>query len=400
MKLQYRAVTKEGKPVTGDFEAKSPTDAAVYLRSKGLQPITITPQKKAWMVSFPLFQGVRHSSVVFFTRQLSSMISSGLTLVQSLLILRDQIKSPEMSAVVQGIISDVEEGKSFSQAIGKYPQVFSDIYCSLIRASEASGILDKVLARLADNLEKQEQLQSTIKGALLYPAIVIIGMLALVVIMMLFVIPQISVLYVSLNVELPLPTRIIIALSNFFVAFWYLIFGFMVAALIVFRWWRATEAGERITDGLLLRLPIFGKLIRETILAQFTRTFGLMVGTGTLIMEALDKTADTSGNALYRTAINNLSTLVEKGVSVGDAMSAEPLFPPIVVQMARVGEETGKLDESLIRVSEYYEREVDQAVKNITTAMEPLIIVMLGIGVGFMVISVLLPIYGLISSFQ
>lgn len=401
MKLSYRAVTREGKSVRGVIEAKDIKEAAAYLRTRELLPLQISPKKNkgAWAI-FPFLNKVGSSNLVFFTRQLSSMLSSGLTLMQSLNILKDQVQNEGMAEIINGIIVDIEEGKPFSIAISKYPQLFSPVYISLIRASETSGLLDKVLGRLADNLEKQQKLKSTIRGALLYPAIVVIGMIAVMVLMMIFVIPQLSVLYQNLNVPLPLPTRIVMGISNIMTTFWPFLIGFFVLIVFLYRRWYKTMEGKLVVDNLLLRIPIFGKLTSQSILTEFTRTFGLLVGSGTLVIEALNRSSDVAGNIIYKNAIVDLASRVEKGVTIRDAMSQHALFPPILVEMVSVGEQTGKLDESLLRVSDYFEREVEQTVKTLTTAMEPFIMVALGAAVAFLIISVITPIYNLTSSIQ
>lgn len=398
MKLSYRAVTKDGKTVRGIIEAKDVSEAAVYLRRREFVPIEIASKDKDFLKLIPFFNRTGTADIVFFTRQLSSMISSGLTLMQALSILKDQIENASLIDIVSSIIADVEEGKSFSSAIEKYPKVFSPIYTSLIKAAEASGLLDKVLLRLADNLEKQQKLKSTIRSALMYPAIVVIGMIIVMTIMMIFVIPQLTTLYESLNVELPLPTKIVVGLSHFTISFWPLVLGIVGLSIFLFKRWRTSESGRLITDDLLLKLPVFGKLTKQTILAEFTRTFGLLVGTGSLVVESLNQTADIAGNLFYKNAILGVAKRVEKGISVGDAMLAYPLFPPILVQTIKVGEQTGKLDEALLKVSEYFEREVDQTVKTLTTALEPFIMIVLGIGVAFLIISIIVPIYSLTSS--
>ncbi|MCL5435149.1 MAG: type II secretion system F family protein [Patescibacteria group bacterium] len=401
MKLHYKAATKEGKIEQGLIDANDIDAAAQYLRSKELMPIHILKEQENPLSKIlPMLSKVKPSDLVIFTRQLSSMLSSGLTLMRALSILKDQVQSTAMQEIVNSVINDVEEGKPFSSSISKYPAVFSDIYISLIKAGESSGLLDKVLARLADNLEKEVKLKGTIKSALMYPIIVIILMVVVMFIMMIFVIPQLTALYQNLNVPLPLPTRIIIGLSGFFKTFWPIILILLVGGISLFRRWHKTLEGQLIIDSLILNLPVFGKLIKQTILAEFSRTFGLLVGTGTLVVDALLKTADTAGNIHYRNAIKDVSKQVEKGVTIGEAMSVYPIFPPILIQLVKIGEQTGKVDESLAKASEYFEREVDQTVKTLTTAMEPFIMIILGIAVAFLIISVITPIYSLISSIQ
>jgi type IV pilus assembly protein PilC len=328
------------------------------------------------------------------------MLASGLTLMRALEILKDQMQNPNMSEVVTTVINDVEEGKTLAQAIEKHPKVFSTIYISIIKAGEQSGLLDKVLSRMADNLEKQAKLKSTIRSALMYPIIVVILMAVVMAVMMIFVLPQLTVLYKNLGVGLPLPTLIVIGFSDTVMTFWPLVLIGLALGIVGFRKWAKTPDGTLIIDTLILKMPVFGNLIKKTILAEFSRTFGLLVGTGTLVVEALVETSDTTGNINYKNAIMAVSKQVEKGVTVGDAMAYSPLFPPLLVQLVKIGEQTGKIDETLTKASEYFEREVDEAVKGLTTAMEPFIMVILGIGVAFLIISIITPIYSLISSIQ
>ncbi len=400
MKLRYKAATSNGKLSQGLLDARDINEAADYLRAKNLIPITIDRVDNKFWTNLPFLKKIKQSDLVLFTRQLSSMLSSGLTLFRALEILREQMQNPQMTEVVSSLISEVQDGKTLAKALEKHPQVFSTIYVSIIRAGEKSGLLDKVLLRLADNLEKQAKLKSTVKGALMYPVIVIILMVVVMSIMMIFVIPQLTVLYTNLNVELPLPTKIVVAISNFMIAAWPLILLGGAITIMGFRKWAKTPDGKILIDTTLLKLPVFGKLITQTILAEFSRTFGLLVGTGTLVVQALNETADTTGNSLFKNAIFGVSKQVEKGITVGDSMAYYPLFPPLLIQLVKIGEQTGKIDETLIKASEYFEREVDQTVKTLTTAMEPFIMVVLGIGVAFLIISVITPIYSLISSIQ
>ncbi|MEX2007391.1 MAG: type II secretion system F family protein [Candidatus Levyibacteriota bacterium] len=401
MRLSYRAVGKEGKQVTGLVEAKDISEAATYLRTRELLPITITKKEKSKLLeAIPFLKRSKTKDLVFFTRQLSSMLTSGLTLIRALDILKQQMQGIYLLEVMDGIITDIEGGSSFSSAIAKYPAMFSPIYVSIIKTAEESGLLDKALIRLADNLEKQAKLRSSIRGALTYPVIVVFLMVAVVVVMMIFVIPQLSLLYENLNIPLPLPTQIIVGMSKFVVIFWPLVIAFIVLMVVLYRRFAKSPSGRLILDDMVLKLPVFGKLIEQTILAEFSRTFGLLVGTGTLVVDALLQTASSAGNVHYKSAIVDVSRKVEKGVTIGDAMSVSLLFPPLLVQLVRIGEQTGKLDESLIKASEYFESEVDQEVKTLTTAMEPIIMIVLGIGVAFLIVSVITPIYSLISSIQ
>lgn len=400
MKILYRATTQDGQLQQGIIEAKDIKEAGFYLRSKGLLPISIKEKQEQTFSLLNMLHRQDKGSLVLFTRQLSSILSSGLTLMQALNILKEQMQNDPMKDVVNGIIAQVQEGKSFSSAIAKYPKVFSQIYISLIKAGESSGFLDKILDRLANNLEKDQRLQGTIRSALLYPAIVVVLMVVVVIIMMVFVIPQLTVLYQNLNIPLPFATQVVVGISNFTITFWPLVLGVIIIVIFAYRRWVATDSGKLIQDELVLRVPVFGRLVRLSILAEFTRTLGLLVGAGTLVVESLIEAADVAGNKVYKNAILDVSRRVEKGITMGDALSTYSIFPPILVQMTRIGEQTGKMDESLLKVSEYFEREVEGGVNGLTTALEPIIMVVLGIGVAFLIISVITPIYNLTSSIQ
>lgn len=402
MKIYYKAIGSDGKPLDGFLTAKSRTEAASYIRKQGLFPVKIVEHKEADFLT-SLFQRKKTISSkdrVFFTRQLSTMLNSGLTLIQALSILKDQTTSRKsLHDVIVNIITDIEAGSSFSGAIEKYPSVFSPIYVSLVKAAESSGLMDKVLDRLSTTLEKQQELREKVRGALVYPIIVILLMFGVSILMMVLVIPQISTLYESFDADLPLPTKILIGASDITIAYWPLLIIVAVVGGYVFFRYRKTPNGRYYTDKLILRIPIVGKLISENILTEFSRTLGLLVGAGSAIVPSLRMLREVSGNSLFEASISQASFRVEKGVSVGDALSVSPLFPQYLIQMIKIGEQSGKLDESLMKASVYYEQEVERVVKTLTTAMEPFIIIVLGIGVGFLLISVISPIYQLTSAF-
>lgn len=401
MKISYKVSTPEGKIVKGVLEARDTKEAVYFLRNKDYLPIEVQEKEEQSISSISsIFSKQKQSDVILFTRQLSSMLTSGLTLMQALHVLKDQMQNQTMKGVVNDIIAEIQEGKPFSNAIAKYPKVFSPIYISLVKAAETSGFLEKILQRLADNLEKAEKLRGTIKSALMYPVIVVILMIAVLTLMMLFVIPQLSTLYESLNVPLPFATRVVIGISNFTIKFWPLVLITSIIIFFVYRRWSGTPDGKRMTDRLVLKLPLFGKIISESILAEFSRTFGLMVAAGTLVVGSLQQSSEVAGNVVYREVILHVAQNIEKGITIGDAMSNYDLFPPILVEMVKIGEQTGKLDESLLKASEYFEREVEGRVKTLTTALEPFIMIVLGLGVAFLVISIITPIYKLTSAIK
>lgn len=401
MRLRYKAISRDGKRVRGYVEASEEKDAASYLRQKDLIPIHITPDKQFdLMKKIPFIGKVRSKDLVLFTRQLSSMLTSGLTLIKALEILKDQVSNKVLQETIGGCLLDLQEGKPFSDSISKYPDIFSPVYVSLVRAGEASGLLDKVFLRLSVNLEKQQKLKNKVKGALIYPIIVITLMIIVTFILMLFVVPQLSKLYDGLGVKLPAATQFVVGLSSFVANSWPLLIGFFAVFIYGFLRWKRSTRGREIYDKEILKLPLFGKIIKGSILTEFSRTFGLLVGTGTLIVDALTESAGVTGNKVYEFAVFEVSKKVEKGIPIGEALESYPVFPPLLVQLVKVGEQTGKIDENLLKAADYFEEEVDQSVKTLTTAMEPLIMVVLGIGVGFLVFSVITPIYSLLNAVQ
>lgn len=401
MKLYYRAVTQDGKVIRGLIEARDTKEASYYLRKHQLLPIVISEEGKFTLSRFfPFLRRTSRNDLIFFTRQLSSMLVSGLTLMQSLTILKNQSRNRAMSDVLQGIITTVEDGSSFSSSLEKYPRLFSPIYIALIRVAESSGLLDKVLLRLSENLDKQQKLRATIKGALIYPIIVVAMMIGVVAVMMIFAIPQLNTFYQTMGVKLPLSTVIIIGVSDMVVRFWWLMVSVIVIFFYFLRRWYFKGNGKRTIDGLVLKIPFVGKLITESLMVEFTRTLSILIGAGSLVVDSLLKCSDVVDNYVYHTEIVLIAKRVEKGISIGDAFEAGSIFPPILVQMLKMGEQTGKLDDSLMTVAEYYEREVESTVKALTTAIEPAIMVVLGLGVGFLIFAIITPIYKVISSIQ
>jgi len=398
-KFNYKAKDKEGKTVRGVVEARDEKQAARILQERGFLVVTITPLRKGLVTQMgPVISRVTTSDLVNFTRQLSTMVTAGLQLTGALDILEEQAK-PAMAKVVAEIRREVEAGGTLAKAMESHPHVFDQVYIALIRSGEAAGSLDKVLARLADNLEKKREFQQKIKSAMIYPAIVIAGMLGVGAIMIIFVIPRMMAIYEEFQAELPVVTKILLAVSNFVVSYWYfalLLFGGLIFALKILN---KNPQFRTQVDNVSFRLPIIGKLRKETMLTEFSRTLSLLVGAGILIVDALKITLFSFSSPLYREALEEVTEKVEKGIPLGTALAQEEIFPPILAQMVAVGEETGKIDEVLSKVSVYFEQEAEMAVKGLTTALEPLIMIVLGIGVGFLIIAVIMPIYNLASQF-
>ncbi len=398
--FSYKGKDGKGARLSGLVEAVSEKLAVSLLRGQGVYVISIEPKGPSLFSKVSLrMSRVSFNDIVIFTQQLSTMISAGLSLTDALNILKLQVANPAFSKVVADILKDIEGGTSFSTALKKYPNSFSDIYISLVRAGEASGQLDAVLDKLSTNMEKQREFRSKTKGALVYPTIILIGMFLVVFIMMTFVVPRLTDLYKDFGTELPLTTKILIGISDFFVRFWWLAILIVWGSISGLRFWKATPIGMRLWDLFMLKLPIWGGLKKKLIMTEFTRTFGVLSAAGIPILESLDIVKDALESINYRDDLEKIARQVEKGSPLGMPISQNPRFPPIVGQMISVGEETGKLDKTLNKLAEFFEAEAEQGIKTLTTAMEPLIMVVLGVVVGFIVISVLMPIYNLTNQF-
>ncbi|MDP2632318.1 MAG: type II secretion system F family protein, partial [Candidatus Curtissbacteria bacterium] len=326
-------------------------------------------------------------------------ISAGLPLTDSLVILEKQSKNGYFARVIGEVVADVEGGMSLSSALAKHLEAFDIVYIKLVEAGETGGVLDKILIKLADTLEKEREFKNKTKGAFIYPLIVVVVMVLVMSIMMIFVIPKLTGLYVEMGVTLPLPTRVLILISDIMRGFWWLIIIMIVGIFYGFRAFAKTQKGAQLLSKLVLRLPIWGKIRKTLILAQFTRTLGLLIGAGIPIITALKVVADLLASQSYREGLDYAISRVERGSPLYQPLATNPIFPPILGQMLRVGEETGKMDEVLNRLSIYFENESENFIRNLTTALEPVILVVLGLGVGILVLSVILPIYNLTSQF-
>lgn len=399
----YKAREQSGKIATGLVEAPNSSGATKLLHDKQLFIISVA-QSKANTSSGgraeSFFQRVPFNEIVNFTRQLATMIVAGLSLPEALSILKSQSTNATFQTVLTDIEHQIVSGGNLGDSLSKYPQYFSPIYIALVRAGESSGQLDKVFNRLADTMEGQRDFKSKVTGAMIYPVIIVIGMAIVVMVMMTLVVPKLTELYKDFGVALPVSTQILMSTSEFFVKFWWLMILSGIAIAVGYKKWRKTPTGEFIVDTIMLKIPLFGELQKKIILVEFTRTLAMLITSGIRILDALQILKNALGNVLYRNAITEISKKVERGAPLGETFAGYPVFPPIVSQMLRVGEETGKLDDTLMKLSKYFESESENLVKGLTTAIEPLIMVVLGVGVGFIVISVITPIYNLTSQFK
>lgn len=397
--FKYKVKNEHGETVKGKVESKNQDQAVAVLQNRGLLVISVLPiGEDAFSDLRNNLFGVKENDIVNFTRQLSTMITAGLPLTEGLSILEKQSK-PAMSKLVGNLIREIENGSTFASALEKNSQYFNKVYIQLVKAGEAGGVLDEVLQRLAEDLEKSKEFRAKTKGALIYPGIVIAAMVAVIFIMMIFVIPKLTEMYQDFGAELPFATQLLIAISNFFVHFWWALLFAIFGGIWAFRSWRKTKVGRLLTDEYLLKIPLLGELQKKQIITEFSRTLSLLLGAGISLLEALKIVNDAIENVVYKNAFDVASSQVEKGVSLGQAIEAYDIFPPILFQMVTVGEQTGKLDEVLLKLSVYFQSETEQATKNLTTAIEPMLMIFLGVGVGVLMLAIIMPIYNLTSQF-
>lgn len=392
----FRGTTAAGATVTGERVAESKSALQAMLRRERITPVNIKEKGKEF--ALPTFGGgVSAKELSVFTRQFSVMIDSGLPLVQSLDILGGQQENKAFAKAINGVRSQVESGSTLANAMRQFPKVFNDLYTNMVDAGETGGILDNILQRLAVYIEKDVKLKSAVKSAMIYPGATLTIMLGVIILLMWKVVPVFTQLFLGLGAELPLPTRIVIWMSNFVQNWiWIMIVGMILFVLGV-RFWYGTPMGRMFIDSSLLRIPMIGMLLRKIAVARFTRTLGTLIASGVPILDGLDITARTSGNAVIEKALLEVRKGVEEGRTLVEPLRTTEVFPNMVTQMIGVGEQTGALDSMLNKISDFYEDEVDVAVKNLLTAMEPIMLLLLGIVVGGIVISMYLPLFSLIS---
>jgi len=392
----WKAKSRSGEPKEGVLEAASPDAALLALRKQGYQAPTVA-KKGAGFAIPKLRGGVSRKEIAIFTRQFSVMIDAGLPLVQCLEILATQQSNKVFQAVLTEIRSDVESGQTLAEAMRKHPKVFDDLYCNMVAAGEAGGILDTILQRLSVYIEKIVKLKAAIRGALVYPVSVIAIAIIVVWVILTWVIPVFADLFTGLGATLPTPTRITIALSNFLRRWWWLMGAGLVGIAMGIKTYYKTDQGRHVIDKALLKAPVIGILIRKIAVARFCRTLATLTTSGVPILDGLDITARTAGNAIVEDAIMAVRRSVEQGKTISEPLQQTGVFPSMVVQMIGVGEHTGALDTMLSKIADFYEDEVDEATANLLALLEPLMISFLGVVIGGIVISMYMPMFSLIS---
>lgn len=413
--FNYVAIDKDGKELKGRLEVNSNDEAMAQIRQKGLYPVSITEDKSKAAAAgvgkdLPQSQtptkqsimtlsigGVSQKQVTVFTRQLATLIAAGLPLVRSLYVLERQEKGV-LKSTIHGLAEQVEGGSSFSEALGKFPKVFPPLYVNTVKAGEAGGVLELVLTRLAEFAEKSEKLSSRIKAALIYPTVVLTLALGVLFFLITFIVPKFLLIFKEMNVTLPLPTKIMLVVSDLFKDKWPIGLGIIVSLVITYIALIRIPATKFLLDRVKLNLPVMGELIRKIAIARFTRTLGTLLSSGVPILQSLMVSKDTTGNEVMARSVVHVHDSVREGETVAKPLLKAGLFPAMAVNMISVGEETGALDQMLLKIADIYDEEVDVTVSGLMSLLEPFLIIGMGLIVGFIVISMFLPLFQLINA--
>ena len=392
----YTARAFNGDLRTATIDASSRDDVISQLRKQRLSVVKIDQD-----ATKKIGKGaIKTRDVVIFTRQFSTMINSGLPLVQALTILAEQTDNKALAEVTRKVVFDVESGNTVADALSKHPRAVTNLYVNMVAAGEAGGILDTILMRLATFLEKNDALVRKVKGAMIYPAVIMSVAGIAVVVLLIFVIPVFAGMFASGGMALPLPTRIVIGASGFLKAYWWVIGAVIIVGGYSFKKYYATSSGKLVIDRIMLRVPVLGDVLRKSAVSRFTRTLGTLISSGVSILEGLEITAKTAGNRVIQDAIMQSRSSIAGGDTIAQPLQKSKVFPPMVISMIAVGEQTGGLDEMLSKIADFYDEEVDAAVSTLLSLMEPIMIVVLGVIVGGMVVAMYLPIFDMVNAVQ
>ncbi len=388
-----------GQKVKADIQAESEQAAAKLLVKQGLSPTEIKLKGGGAGGFFDSIKNhISAKDKVLFSRQLSTLISAGLPLTQSLRTVSDQTQNKAFKVIINQIIGDVEGGKSFADSLSNHPDIFSTVFISLVAAGEVSGTLDEALERIADQQEKDAELTAKIRGALVYPVIVLVVIIAVIIFMLVTVLPQVELLYEDLNQSLPFITAVMLAMSDFITNFWWLILIILIGAVYFGKRYIKTESGRAAFDSLKMNMPVFGKLFMKMYMARWSRTGSTLMAAGVPMLEMLRITADAVNNVHIKDATMKASDKVKGGVALSEAIRDDPNFLPLVSQMVNIGEQSGAIDTMMAKAADFYEKELDNEVKTISTTIEPILMVVLAVVAGLMVGAILIPVYGLVGS--
>ncbi|MGQ0670311.1 MAG: type II secretion system F family protein [Actinomycetota bacterium] len=395
---QYKVRDRGGNLINGTLIADNEALVVARLREMGYVPLQVGKQTRGLNIEINLRPGrVKLKVLAVFSRQFATMVNSGLPILRALAILSTQTDSKELAKILTAVRLDVEQGSSLSAAMEKHPKVFSNLYVAMVKSGETGGVLDSVLIRLADNIEREVSLRQRIKSAMTYPVVVVILVTLIMSAMLFFVVPQFESIYASLGGTLPVPTRILLAVSEAARKFWYVFIGFVVAFTFAFNRYKRTPKGRAVVDAFKLKVPIFGQLFHKTALARFSSTLAMLLRSGVPILQALDIVVETVDNRVIGKAVTDVQSSVREGESIAKPLARHAVFPPMVVQMLSVGEETGAVDTMLDKVAEFYNNEVTATVDSLTSLIEPLLIAIIGGAVGAAVIALYMPMFNIIK---
>jgi len=392
----YTARARGGELKTATIEAQSREDVVAQLRRQQMTVVKVDEERKKKKATGKITM----RDIVIFTRQFSTMINSGLPLVQALDILAKQSENKALQETTRAVVFDVESGNTVADALGKHPKAFSELYVNMVAAGEAGGILDTILMRLATFMEKNDALVRKVKGAMIYPGVIMGVAATAITVLLVFVIPTFETMFASVGLQLPLPTRAVIGMSRFLKGFWWAVIAGVVGAVYMLKQYYATSDGKLRIDRLLLQMPVLGDVLRKSAVSRFTRTLGTLISSGVSILDGLEITAKTAGNRVIQDAIMASRASIAGGDTIAAPLQKSNVFPPMVISMIAVGEQTGGLDEMLSKIADFYDEEVDAAVSGLLALMEPAMIVFLGLVVGGMVVAMYLPIFDMMNAVQ
>jgi type IV pilus assembly protein PilC len=388
-----------GQIMKGQLEAQTRDDVVSHIRKNRMILVTVREAPKQIKLSIG-GTSISTRDIVIFTRQFATMINAGLPLVQSLSILAQQTENKALKEVTKAVVFDVEAGNTLADAFAKQPKAFSGLYVNMVAAGEAGGILDTILLRLATFLEKNDALVRKVKSAMIYPGVILSVAVIAISVLLVFVIPVFENLFASVSMELPLPTRVVIGASDFLTSYWWAVLGVIVAGVFAVKRWYATPNGRKQFDTLMINAPVIGDVIRKSAVSRFTRTLGTLISSGVSILDGLEITAKTSDNRVIHDAVMESRQSIAGGETIAAPLERSKVFPPMVISMIAVGEQTGGLDEMLSKIADFYDEEVDVAVGALLSLMEPVMIVVLGVIVGGMVVAMYLPIFDMMNAIQ
>jgi type IV pilus assembly protein PilC len=397
---EYTARNLKGDLEKGQVDLPSKDDVVAHLRKNRLVVVQVRQAPKAVSLGGMFKGGVKTRDVVIFTRQFATMINAGLPLVQALDILAQQTENKVLAETTRQVVYDVESGQTLADALRKHPKAFSDLYVNMVAAGEAGGILDTILQRLAEFLEKNDAIIRKVKGAMVYPGVIMSVAVIAVAVLLIFVIPTFQTMFASVQLELPLPTRIVIGMSHLLTSYWWLILGVIGLTIFGIARYYKTPGGRLQIDSLMLKMPVLGDVLRKSAVSRFTRTLGTLVSSGVSILDGLEITARTAGNMVIHNAVMESRQSIAGGDTIAAPLQRSKVFPPMVISMIAVGEQTGGLDEMLSKIADFYDEEVDAAVGTLLSLMEPVMIVVLGVIVGGMVVAMYLPIFDMVNAVQ